>query len=69
MFGFEGMGLSLKHPIRSAVLVYLLLICLLIVLKPKIVTTKKRKCYLPVAVVMLSVIVFYVFVLLNRLFG
>ncbi len=61
-------GISLKNPIRSAIVVYLILICALIALKPKIVTTKKRKCYFPVAVVMLSVIVFYVFVLLNRFF-
>ena len=65
--GFS-LGLSLSNPIQSAIIVYLILICLLIVMKPKIVTTKKRKCYLPVAVVMLSVIVFYVFVLLNRFF-
>ncbi len=63
-----NLGLSLGKPIQTAVLVYLVVICVLIALKPKIVTTKKRRCYLPVAVVMISVIVYYVVMILNKFF-
>lgn len=62
--------INIESPIQSAIVLYILLLAIIFMMKPKIVDVKNRrnKIYLPIIILIVSVISYYIFALLNRYF-
>lgn len=59
--------INLKHPLRSAIIFYLILFALIMVFRPKLLKNEKNKYLSPLVVLVISIVSYYVFALLNTL--
>jgi len=61
--------ISLEHPIRSSIILYLIILALIMIFRPNLITgkNKKHKYILPIVIIAVSMISYYIFALLNSL--
>ncbi len=59
--------INLDHPLRSSIILYLIIISLLAVLRPKLIKNDKHKYILPIVVIIVSMISYYIFAILNKM--
>ena len=69
--------MNLINPIRNAILLYIMLFIFLFVFKPDLIfhrdtnsgnLTKKIKCTYPILIILISILSYYIFILLKCVF-
>lgn len=61
--------IDLNHPLRSAITLYIIILAILVVLRPKLIKNDRHKYILPIIVIIISTISYYIFAMLNTLFN
>lgn len=59
--------IDLKHPLRSAIILYLITLSFIIVFRPKLIKNKQNRYVLPLTILLVSIVSYYVFALLYEL--
>ena len=59
--------ININHPLRSSIILYLIILSILAVLRPKLIKNDKHKYILPIVVVIISTISYYIFATLNTM--
>ena len=59
--------IDLNHPLRSSIVLYLIILSILIVLRPKLVKNEKKRYILPIIIIIISTISYYIFAILNKI--
>ncbi len=57
--------INLKNPLTSAIILYLIILTIIVTMKPKLIKNKKYKYLLPIVIILISIISYYVFAILN----
>lgn len=59
--------IDLNHPLRSSIVLYLIILSILIVLRPKLVKNEKKRYILPIIIIIISTISYYIFAILHKI--
>lgn len=59
--------IDLNHPLRSSIVLYLIILSILMVLRPKLVKNEKKRYILPIIIIIISTISYYIFAILNKI--
>lgn len=59
--------IDLNHPLRSSIVLYLIILSILIVLRPKLVKNEKKRYILPIIIIIISTVSYYIFAILNKI--
>lgn len=60
--------IDLNHPLRSSIALYVIILSVLVVLRPKLIKNDRHRYILPIVVIIISTISYYIFAMLNTLF-
>ena len=62
--------ISLEHPIRSAIILYLIILAAIVIFRPKLIkngNSVKNKYILPIVIIIISVVSYYIFAILGSI--
>lgn len=59
--------INLDHPLRSSIILYLIILSILAILRPKLIKNDKHRYILPIVVVIISTVSYYIFATLNTM--
>ncbi len=59
--------INLNYPLTSAIILYLIILAIVIMIKPKLIKNKKHKYLLPIVIILISIISYYIFAILCSL--
>ncbi len=56
--------INLNNPLTSAIILYLIILAIIVVMKPKLIKNKKHKYIFPIVIIIVSIISYYIFAML-----
>lgn len=59
--------INLNHPLRSSIILYLIILAIIVVYRPELIKNKKHKFMAPVVILLVSILSYYIFAMLNNL--
>jgi glucose uptake protein GlcU len=58
--------INLHNPLRSSIIFYIIILLFLTIFRPKLIKNKDNKYILPIIVLLISTISYYIFAVLNK---
>jgi hypothetical protein len=59
--------INLNNPLRSAIILYIIILSILFALRPTLIKNEKHKYILPIIIIMVSTISYYIFAILHTI--
>jgi hypothetical protein len=59
--------INLNHPLRSSIILYLIILAIIVVYRPELIKNKKSKFMAPVVILLVSILSYYIFAMLSTL--